>query len=532
MLRKALQKLRLSQRHSFDGKDIDKVTGKANGPPGSEPENINPGTGSTGGLAPEPQTSAFLHLPVDIIAIITTFLPLRDRISLSLTTKLLLKFSLGLPGVSESPTPAKQSKQAGCIRRIHHRLLPPTQQESKNPSPSDYTCPYCLHLLCPPTCATALFLDATTGVFFPSNLYPVHTAKFFYAAQSPEYKTRRPLPKDLERKHWSCTPDSFEFQYATIWCEHHRCPRGLMSGGRNKHAGKRGRFGKERFLRDYEEAKGWAMVRALRNPELKLNEGRWLAGYKLLEAPSSAKDNEAGENLANFADVDIEDKMPVHEKFFFDPVCLHCFLPLAEPRGRYRPWFGTVCSCHEVIIPRNSQGGCTNCGIVSVKYRIIEVFDPMPPGKATGEKRRSGDTHFWLYLALECKISPPSGVLGLDGELSRLVPIPPPQLSKNPNAVSTLLSIVRGYDVIPLISSKIGIFNLPRPVLHQILLYLAHSVTDGESIGHALSSSFGFVKGWNIGPDKFSNGLAKEYMGDPWGRNDFRLVCCFGGGFI
>ncbi|RVD86172.1 uncharacterized protein DFL_004462 [Arthrobotrys flagrans] len=47
-------------------------------------------------------------------------------------------------------------------------------------------CSYCLEQLCPPTCATALFLDYRTGIFLPASLYPIHDATAVLTKGFPE----------------------------------------------------------------------------------------------------------------------------------------------------------------------------------------------------------------------------------------------------------------------------------------------------------------------------------------------------------
>ncbi|RVD85580.1 uncharacterized protein DFL_003898 [Arthrobotrys flagrans] len=447
---------------------------------------------SPGGVAPWP-SNPFLNLPIDILVEITKGLAFRDLIALSLTTK-------GLRYLR--PKRPENGRELRCFFRIHQQFLsdeyiPQTQHKSrKKPQiipPAN--CPYCQHRLCPPTCETALFLDSDSGFFFPRHLFPTHLAKFKYGGKYASHI------KELDDIFPTRKRSGQIYHYSTIWCEHHRCPRDMLS--KNEYYNVKNELGVPLFLKEYNY---WRQTK-LSCHEVGIGywvHDRWKVGYRF---PPGAQDSkEADEN----------DLIPIYEKFFYDSMCLHCLseVPFNTDINLWRQaeFLGYACSCHKdeklstesqaekqvrfglrgwgcirVRPPPVKHRGCQNCGYVSMKFTRIEAFDfvqKREDGTNMENGRREG---YWAYLATECRPGPPpAGYLG--DEKQRMYPVRPQENAR-------YLDIIRGpgYNLIPLDPPRVGIQDLPYEVLRQILGYLAPH-EDKHFL--ALRSSYCFIKCW------------------------------------
>ncbi|KAK6512568.1 hypothetical protein TWF481_001453 [Arthrobotrys musiformis] len=176
-------------------------------------------------------------------------------------------------------------------------------------------CSYCLERLCPPTCATALFLDSRTGIFFPASLYPVNDAT---AAPTQRFLRTTTLNERFTG-YWEYQGQYYEPEYAnspdhkgklrqkpvykTIWCEHHRCPASLIS---HNSSIKNPSLGSYRFFQDHENSP-------------------WLKG-QMWKGPPRDYIPEPQNELVGYRPVG-SGLEPVYEPSFYDTICRTCCLP-------------------------------------------------------------------------------------------------------------------------------------------------------------------------------------------------------------
>ncbi|KAF3099210.1 hypothetical protein TWF569_009566 [Orbilia oligospora] len=449
-------------------------------------------------VVPAPASNPFLSLPIDILVEVTKSLRFRDLIALSLSTK-------GLQYLR--PKRPENKRELRCFLRIHRQFLsneyvPQSQHKSTQRKPQlipPANCPYCQHRLCPPTCETALFLDSDSGFFFPKHLFPTHLAKFKYGRKYASYI------KGLEDSYPSQKRSGQTYFYSTIWCEHHRCPRDMLS--KSKYYNPENDLGVPLFLKEYYH---WRQTKLV-SQEVGIGywvHDRWKVGYRL---PPGVQDPKA---------IKEDDLIPIHEKFFYDSMCLHCLseLPFDSSPGYWRQaqFLAYRCSCHEdgkiskgsenekrVLVRQRGRGtcirinppaiehrGCKSCGYVSMKFTRIEAFDFVQK-KEDGTSIQNGRAEgYWAYLATECELGlSPAGYRG--DEKQRMYPVRPQEDAK-------FLDIIRGrgYGMIPLSPPRAGIQDLPYKVLRQILGYLAQETDPEDEYIFALRASYCFIKCW------------------------------------
>ncbi|KAK6500919.1 hypothetical protein TWF506_003677 [Arthrobotrys conoides] len=391
--------------------------------------------------------SPLLDLPIDIFYLVTKYLCFADLISLSLTTKT-LRHICPRPRVHAFELDTKAEEK--CFSRIHLRFLPPAallEEVEKGTRDSIFSwtgssagprCPYCSHPLCSPNCTSALFLDTPTGIFFPRSLYNIPKATFRY---SPEYSSPNPhgenpsIYKILSKEggynpHRSAEP----FTYSTIWCDHHRCPRGLLIPDSKSN---RRSPGAKLFLEEYMQQ--WGELRFLLRVKAPHSIVRWstwandLVGYELTMRPIRGG--------AEYS------KKPVFEYGFYETVCRHCGLVCKDARLGSTV-FERVCRCFG---PTDDLwlGGCRRCGLASVKFEVVEAFG--------WEDRK-------LAVATEWK----------EGVGRRLEPINLKKRAKQ-------LEIVRGRKLIEVAEKcRVGIMDLPAGVLRRIMKFVALQSEESE----------------------------------------------------
>ncbi|KAK6518072.1 hypothetical protein TWF506_005234 [Arthrobotrys conoides] len=446
-----------------------------------------------------PAPNPFLNLPIDILIEVTKALAFRDLIALSLTTK-------GLRYLR--PNRPENKRDLRCFLRIHRQFLSneyiPQSQHKSREKPSlipPANCPYCQHRLCPPTCETALFLDSDSGFFFPKHLFPVHLAKFRYGGKYSSHI------KELENSFPSQKRSGQIYYYSTIWCEHHRCPRDMLS--KSKYYNTKNGLGVPLFLKEYYH---WRQTKQVSH-EVGIGywvHDRWKVGYRL---PPGAQ---------NSKDVDENDLIPIHEKFYYDSMCLHCLSELPFDSGpsywRQAQFLAYRCSCHQdgkitkenvtetrILVRQRGRGsccirvrppsaehrGCKSCGYVSMKFTRIEAFDFVQKKDDGTDIENARAEGYWAYLATECKQGlPPAGYRG--DEKQKMYPV-------RPQDDARFLDIIRGpgYRLIPLNPPRVGIQDLPYKILRQILGYLAEDADpNGDQYFFALRASYCFIKCW------------------------------------
>ncbi|KAK6513166.1 hypothetical protein TWF506_009331 [Arthrobotrys conoides] len=511
----------------------DVIRERLNIPPSSTQEDACAAAGDRSGAGDNKnsnlqQSTARVHpllftLPAEIFTLILTRLTFRDIVALSLTSRAL----------RDIYSPPEDLKRRRCAQRIHSVFLPHVNPfghssssshshllhnghqynrtnsnhsnnhgvsllaSNPNSNSNGYRCPYCAHPLCPPTCTTALLLDSNTGIFFPASLWPdCARARFLY--------THKPHPS---KEHVDCRqPPSTGGEYSTIWCSHHRCPRDLFS---IKHIHKRS--GPESFLAEYRTRRGWKLARKSRGQAPKL--ARWFVGYKTKspeEALSISKEHP-----------DKAGRVGCYEKVFYETFCRHCLRPIEHVGVKLypRPLGSSSCaSCSNAPWGRWNRG-CLDCGIVSVKIRMIDVFDEKWSGSKifSKSKKRDGSLSndlswqehdgYWLFLATECRIVSTIGAV----ERRRLVPV-------NPEKAEDALSIVRGRSIHNIEKSKVGIENLPYKILSQILGYLQEDWED-PSWYSALTASYCFLKA----SQRMHPFVGRPYTAEEVWRDSYRL---------
>ncbi|KAK6507953.1 hypothetical protein TWF481_006373 [Arthrobotrys musiformis] len=455
-------------------------------------------------------------LPAEIFSLILTRLTFRDIVALSLTSRAL----------RDIYTPPEDLIRRRCAQRIHSVFLnvnhhkPKSHNITNNPNhntdtnvgvnvSNGYKCPYCAHPLCPPTCTSALLLDSNTGIFFPSTLWPdCSRARFLYA--------HKPHPS---KEHVDCRqPPSTGGEYSTIWCQHHRCPRDLFS---IKHIHKRS--GPESFLAEYRTRRGWKLARKSRGQAPKL--ARWFVGYKskTQEEAVSIAAKSLDHNNHNQHEKSRGGGVGCYEKVFYETFCRHCLRPIEHVGVKLypRPLGNSSCaSCSPT--PWTAGGrwnrGCLDCGIASVKIRMIDVFDEKWSGSRifSKSKKRDGVSNdlswqehdgYWLFLATECRIVNTIG----DVERRRLVPV-------NPEKAEAALNIVRGRSIHNISKPKVGIESLPYKILSQILGYLQEDWED-PSWYSALTASYCFLKA----SQRMHPFVGRPYTAEEVWRDSYRL---------
>ncbi|KAK6337167.1 hypothetical protein TWF718_009951 [Orbilia javanica] len=461
-------------------------------------------------------------LPAEIFSLILNRLTFRDIVALSLTSRAL----------RDIYSPPEDLKRRRCAQRIHsvflqhvslydHQRQPQHQSEqhhhqhsnensnsnsnnnnnnshgvSNYTSSSGYKCPYCAHPLCPPTCTSALLLDSNTGIFFPASLWPdCARARFLY--------THKPLPS---KEHVDCRqPPSTGGEYSTIWCSHHRCPRDLFS---IKHIHKRS--GPESFLAEYRTRRGWKLARKSRGQAPKL--ARWFVGYR-------AKSQEEAISISR-EHSDKAVRLGCYEKVFYETFCRHCLRPIEHVGVKLypRPLGNSSCaSCSNAPWGRWNRG-CLDCGIVSVKIRMIDVFDEKWSGSKIFSKSKKSDglsndlswqehDGYWLFLATECRIVSTIGAV----ERRRLEPV-------NAEKAEDALDIVRGRSIHNIAKAKVGIESLPYKILSQILGYLQEDWED-PSWYSALTASYCFLKA----SQRMHPFVGRPYTAEEVWRDSYRL---------
>ncbi|KAK6499017.1 hypothetical protein TWF481_011586 [Arthrobotrys musiformis] len=492
------------------------------------------------------QEPPFFTLSLDILSLILQYLTFRDRVSLSISTKGLRHLC---PPIPSSKDPADISR-AKCVTRIHRRIFTP--QSHYTPS-NPHKCPYCSHLLCPPTCSTALLLDSATGVFYPPSLYPIHLAVFKYAKS---------------------TNASSPWQYSTIWCLHHRCPRettltqkqpllttltstasSSLSSSSSSSASQRISTGTDRFLAEYENLETFASMNK-KQYHLCFSSPSWLTGYKPeYELPARVIKTRRGTDISSdlkLAGVmkygyldEIERKVamegdsagegnskavkgwlqPCYERFSYESICLHCYKPLGTAsKSLWALEFPDYCDCNQSghthtaddMIPDTAQAepsstpnppqkkrlpGCKLCGTSTVKFTLIEVFDLLRE-KISLTKSGLRQKYYRLFLATECIIlppPPPTRPSTVTIERERIYPL-------SAKLSTTYLSLVRGlagkdYIIRPLPPPPaLGITDLPYTVLRRILEILLEEAETVYTYYQAMQSSYVFLKAYYRGP--------------------------------
>ncbi|EGX52832.1 hypothetical protein AOL_s00007g168 [Orbilia oligospora ATCC 24927] len=542
MLSKALQKLQLSRDRPKD--------------------NPSPTIASLARIAsieshtPIPtQSPPFFTLSLDILSLIFQYLTFRDRVSLSLSTKGLRHLC---PPIPPSKCPEDISR-ARCITRIHRRIFTPVSHYAPS---NPHKCPYCSHILCPPTCSTALLLDSATGIFYPPSLYPIHLAGFKYSKQQQSQTNQD------SRKNW---------QYSTIWCAHHRCPRDTTltqkpplltsltssaSSSLSSSTSQRISTGSERFLAEYENQDTFASLNK-KQYHLCFSSPSWLTGYKPeYELPARVIKTRRGDDISSdlkLAGVqrygyldEIERKVvvdaengdeeagkkikvvkgwlqPSYERVSYESICLHCYKPLGTAsKSLWALDFPDYCDCNgqsqdnngistrddipdtqdraesstsSSTPPKKRLPGCKLCGTSTVKFTLIEVFDLLRE-KISLTKSTLRQKYYRLFLATECLIlpSPPSNHPSkIPIERERIYPL-------SSTLSNTYLSIVRGlngkdYIIRPLpLPPRIGITDLPYTVLRRILEILLEEMETVYTYYQAMQSSYIFLKAYYRGP--------------------------------
>ncbi|KAK6527270.1 hypothetical protein TWF281_010458 [Arthrobotrys megalospora] len=443
--------------------------------------------------------SAFLNLPLDIFNLLIRYLTYRDLVALSLTTKGLRHLC---PDVLSKDAPG-----LACISLIHKRLLPNRTSPSKLDPTFWGECSYCSHPLCSPTCPSALFLDYRTGIFFPASLYPNHEAIASKTRGFAETSGchERFLPGDTSTP-WDNSPtDGFDkSMYKTVWCEHHRCPASLMKDNYIKENAPMGAY---RFYGDYYSRGGWAPARdgpprSRRDSPFTIPHTKFLVGYRekpTIENEEPVDDQsttvEQMENVVKFYRLNLNngidpsfdpkrDQDPIDEKYFYDTLCRHCFLPLRRSDAPGIFWSRRICTCagsfHSRVGAQSRnpilvKPGCPGCGVVSVKFTVVEAFAPVPAYDSL--------IRFSLVLASEMQITTvgtlDSTVLNSPRaeattartarrarKIERLTPL-------RPEKVKQALDIIRYEPLIPIPPKPArGLQDLPLPIINKILFYV------------------------------------------------------------
>lgn len=155
---------------------------------------------------------------------------------------------------------------------------------------------------------------------------------------------------------------------------------------------------------------------------------------------------------------------PVYEYAFYETICKHCWLVCKDIRIGSTV-FERVCRCggHTSDL---GLGGCKECGLISVKFEVVEAFG--------GDDRK-------LAVATEWK----------EGVGNRLVPINPEKREKQ-------LEIVRGRMLIEVAKKgRVGIMDLPAGVLKRIMKFVALQSEESEAPPfEMLMACYWFARVW------------------------------------
>ncbi|KAK6502852.1 hypothetical protein TWF481_007893 [Arthrobotrys musiformis] len=377
-------------------------------------------------------TPPFLALPRDILFLFLRYLDYTDTVSLSLTTKGLFYLN---PTESSSNWPGKH-----CNRFIYRKLLPSQSPQQTVPPVAEEInhCPYCAHILCPPTCSSALLLDYRSGIFYPARIYPPPAVA--YKEEGEDYsRSNDPLPnckehftklpphphkrgytnsqikkyqRDLKfaaRKQRISQNGAYSSNpYKTIWCEHHRCPIDLID--RNFHS-KTPTVGSYRFFTDLYSTE-WTRVRN---------------GLQRMSLPAGTRDIEPPEAV----------EIPDFKSTFLNKICPHCRLCI-DPQ----PWIAVGekrCRCprHKVQIPGGSlryprftdeYARYCKCESVDVKFMYIEGFTVGLPGDC----RHEHDLVVAVEVAVEVEVVKAEELFrrgggGLNGGVRRVLEVVRPR---------------------------------------------------------------------------------------------------------
>ncbi|EPS45116.1 hypothetical protein H072_871 [Dactylellina haptotyla CBS 200.50] len=507
MLQRALQKLQLSRG------DHSKVP---------SPSIVSaPEPPSTTSTDPEANSSPppFFSLSIDILALILKYLKFRDLVAISLTAKGLRHLC---PPITQSPA---SKLEARCLHRLNRRLLPPKLQGQ--PPTGPIKCPYCSHSLCPPVCSSALLLDSASGVFYPSSLYPLHLATFKYSKFPPS--------------------DGTPFTYSTIWCAHHRCPRDLLTQKpplltsitsnitplpQQLHSGP------QKFLSEYTNETTFASLNK-KQYYLCFQTPSWLIGHKPeYELPARVIRTRRGADISSdmklagvkrygFLDEITKQEddgdggtrtvngwlQPAYERFNYESLCMHCYNPINAPtKSIWALDFTNFCTCdHNVVHDHTADDGgdaeegstranmtrpgCRMCGVANVRYTLVEAFD-LVREKVSKTKYVLRQEYYRLFLATECDIYTDMSPYAVEKE--RIRPI-------NPDRAAQSMDIVRGLSADSLIRPfpkpvyRVGIANLPYPVLRMILVILLEDAESLHAYYQALQASYVFLKAYYRG---------------------------------
>ncbi|EPS42131.1 hypothetical protein H072_3934 [Dactylellina haptotyla CBS 200.50] len=399
--------------------------------------------------------SRLLDLPMEIFDMVSSYLPYYDMLSLALTTRKLFHIYPSPDGLPDTETVAEWQRQELCNHIILHRFLPHRIFEA--PEYANF-CPYCSVELCPPSCPSALLLDSKTGVFYPASLFPLgpmHPAIFQNVPPEAQLKPSAKLA-------WKTNLRTFpKDTYSTIWCSHHRCPADLMSSNFEStdlpH-------GFDRFLHDYNDRYDitWDSLDPVSAPSPRRS--RRFARESIKPDPirkTRLVTSHAGFRCESDRDgqtdrINVFDS--VSESHFYDTLCRHCRLPL--PVSATELWFGITCTCDTSLRSPERKAGCRTCGIVSVKFTMVEAFRPIPV-QLSGMRDAKP---FRLTLATEVRVEKTL----LAGQLvEKLVEMFPDSARQN-------LELVRYSKVIlpPAKNPKLLIINLPEKLLQHITRFV------------------------------------------------------------
>ncbi|KAJ6263138.1 hypothetical protein Dda_1698 [Drechslerella dactyloides] len=451
----------------------------------------------------------FVDLPFDILTQILEYLSFRDLISLSLTTSGLRYVC---PDRSEDDTTGK----ALCFATLHLKFLSRSPHSSLRKVEGPQKCPYCDHDLCSAACASALFLDSDTGIFYPRKLFPTHRTTLRRPANGANGATlthagQPPADDEAGRPPLVVLPTKWP-RYSTVWCEHHRCPRDLFKRASHSGApdgtGSGGTMriqGANAFLVEY-NAWRWKVPQTQARIGYWLHD-QWLVGYKHTTQVTAVSDGDGfrqlpGTDARGQPQSDGDEVVPIREKLCYTRTCLHCTRPTRrsiDPQWPDEP-VAVYCEC-DAHFDGMKGAGCRWCGVSTIRFNRIEGFDYVSegaqPSRKVWELKLPADPSqrvpfpregFWLCLATECKVSAyGEGMLAVPEGSKRMQPV-------DAEAAARALRIVRGHDIIPLPRTTLGIQRLPYDVLHKILEYLTHDPKSRDVYCLALQTSYCFVK--------------------------------------
>ncbi|KAK6513709.1 hypothetical protein TWF506_008148 [Arthrobotrys conoides] len=383
-----------------------------------------------------------------------------------------------------------------------------------------------------------------TRTFYPESLYPVSRAKLLFY---PDTTTKgHEFAYSWNRRSSSAFKDGTT--YSTIWCEHHRCPRDIFGSSKvsanskngNKKTGKSA-SAKEKTKQVFEKLKIGSSKSPKPVPFLPIDKLKFDIDLpEILDLEYRRPPNELSQNWMKsrfYAGDRTTTKSthqttePVYERFFYDFLCRHCLhLHLREqPRHKIIPtksWTDHYvsnkgCACNWTGMLRTS--GCGTCGISTVKFTSIEAFDPTVEtvksevvketypfylatdcrielaigakrlGRVEHSKQEVDEYNKWRGIAWRSNGFGPSEDHDADHEIQRIVP-------RFPELAKKHLEIVRGEKLAVLPPPKLGITDLPYPVLMKILVYVlgedGEGVMEKDGLAACLSTSYALYKAW------------------------------------